>query len=130
MAVWLCKPYHIAIQLQQNFKGLINYTACYILVLCAVVKQLNKMAVARAVPTCQYCGKATAKARHKDESNVPLSMRIIGDTFLGWDYKECNCKGARKARKEHKKWKKEHGIDLNKIIEEAKSKQDGKQKQN
>lgn len=28
LAVWLCKPYHIAIRLQQNFIGLINYTAC------------------------------------------------------------------------------------------------------
>ena len=28
LAVWLCKPYHIAIKLQQNFIGLINHTAC------------------------------------------------------------------------------------------------------
>lgn len=88
------------------------------------------MAVARPVPKCQYCGKPIAKGIYKDESDVPFFMRIIGDTFIRWDYKECNCKGARKARKEHKKWVKEHGIDLNKIIEDAKSKRSGEEKQN
>ena len=61
------------------------------------------MAVARPTPTCPYCGKPTATGKYKDQSNIPQLMRIIGDTFLGWDYKDCNCKGAKKSRKEHKK---------------------------
>lgn len=61
------------------------------------------MAVARPIPKCSYCGKSTAEGIYKDESNVPSFLRIIGDTFIRWKHKECNCKGAKKARKEVKK---------------------------
>ena len=80
------------------------------------------MAVARSIPTCSYCGEATATGRYKDESGVPPLMRIIGDTFLGWDDKECNCKQAIEARKnlrkEMDKWHKENPFDLQKAIDE------------
>lgn len=61
------------------------------------------MAVAHPTPKCSFCGKPTAEGRYKDESYIPSFMRIIGDTFLGWTHKDCNCKGAKKARKEAKK---------------------------
>ncbi len=57
-------------------------------------------------------------------------MRPIGDSFIRWEFFECKCKEAKKARKEHEKWKKEHGIDMSKIMEEIKSKRDGEEKQN
>lgn len=78
------------------------------------------MAVYRPVPTCSYCGKETATGKYKDQSKTPPMLRIIGDTFLGWDYKECNCKEAKKARKELKKdmekFHKEHPFDLEKAF--------------
>ena len=96
------------------------------------------MAVARPIPTCSYCGKSTAEGIYKDESDVPSFLRIIGDTFIMWEHKECNCKGAKKARKEAKKarkeakkamdkWHKEHPFDLQKILDSkgAKRKQNG-----
>ena len=79
------------------------------------------MALARPTPTCPYCGKATGKGIYKDESDVSRFMRLIGDTFLRWEHKECSCKGAKKARKEHKKamekLHKEHPIDWKKMFE-------------
>ena len=98
---------------------------------CVCGQILNKMAVARPIPTCSYCGKSTAKGIYKDESLVPHFMRLIGDTFIRWEHKECNCKGAKKARKELKiamdKWHKEHPFDLQKILDSkgAKGKQNG-----
>jgi hypothetical protein len=78
------------------------------------------MAIARKVPTCSYCGKPTAKGIYKDESNIPKFMQTIGDTFIRWDYKQCNCKEAVKDRKEHKKimdkWHKENPLNLENII--------------
>jgi len=88
------------------------------------------MAVARPVPSCQFCGKPIAKAIHKSYKGVPFFMRPIGDSFIRWEFFECKCKEAKKARKEHEKWKKEHGIDMSKIMEEIKSKRDGEEKQN
>lgn len=57
------------------------------------------MAVHRPVPTCSYCGKPTAIAVYQDQSDLPMSMRLIGDTFRFWNYKICKCKGAKAARK-------------------------------
>ena len=57
------------------------------------------MAVYRPTPTCSYCGKAIAKAIYKDQSDLHISMQLIGDTFIRWDYTQCKCKGAKKARK-------------------------------
>jgi len=79
------------------------------------------MAIARPTPTCPYCGKPTAKGIYKDESDMPSFFRLIGDTFIKWEYKKCNCKGAKKARKEAKKardkWLKEHPFNLQKILD-------------
>ena len=60
------------------------------------------MAVVRHKPTCSFCGKPIAKAIHKDYSGLPYMFRPIGDSFIGWEYKECNCKGAKAARKKIK----------------------------
>ena len=40
------------------------------------------MAVYRPTPICNYCGKAIAKAIYRDESDLPISMQLIGDTLL------------------------------------------------
>lgn len=82
------------------------------------------MALAHPIPTSSFCGKPTATGRFKDESKIPEFMKTIGDTFLGWTHKDCNCKGAKKARKEAKKsmdkWHKEHPFDLEAILKTKK----------
>jgi hypothetical protein len=50
------------------------------------------MAIYRKQPTCPYCGKVIAKGVYKDQSHLPFMMRVIGDTFLRWEYKKHNCK--------------------------------------
>ena len=108
------KATHTACYEIQTLIGFINYTACYILVLRAVAKS-KYMAVARPIPSCQFCGKPIAKAICKSYKDVPFFMQPIGDSFIRWEFFDCKCKEAKKARKEHKKWKKEHGIDMSKI---------------
>jgi len=71
------------------------------------------MAVYRPTPICNYCGKAIAKAIYRDESDLPISMQLIGDTFIRWDYTQCKCKGAKKSRKELKKLAIK--LDINKL---------------
>ena len=58
------------------------------------------MAVYRPTPKCSFCGKLIAKAIYDDQSDLPMSMRLIGDTFIRWDYFEHSCKGKRKAMKD------------------------------
>ena len=67
------------------------------------------MAVCRETPKCPYCGRIIAKAILKDESDLPMIMQTVGDTFIGWKDKKCHCKGARKARKENSKRLKDKG---------------------
>ena len=43
------------------------------------------MAIARRHPKCPKCG-GQINGIYKDQSNIPIMHRIIGDTFLGWDY--------------------------------------------
>jgi hypothetical protein len=61
------------------------------------------MAVYRKTPACPYCGKIIAKAVYKNQSHIPFMFRVIGDTFIRWDYIKHNCKGKRKADKEIEK---------------------------
>ena len=79
------------------------------------------MAVHHTAPTCPFCGKPTAEGIYRDESNIPSFMRIIGDTFIGWTHKDCNCKEAKKARKAHAKqikaWSKEQPFTLQELID-------------
>lgn len=76
------------------------------------------MAVYRQTPTCNYCGKSIAKAIYRDQSHLPTMLRVIGDTFIRWDYKKCKCKGAKKARKEMKK--SAIKLDINKFLNKDK----------
>jgi len=71
------------------------------------------MAVYRTTPTCKYCGKAIAKSIYRDQSDLPISMQLIGDTFIRWGYTQCKCKGAKKARKKLKKLTIK--LDINKL---------------
>lgn len=66
-------------------------------------KTFLAMAVFRPTPKCQYCGKPIAKGIYKSYKGVPNFMIPYGDSFIRWEYKECKCKGARKARKEMRK---------------------------
>ena len=50
------------------------------------------MAVYRPTPTCENCGEPIAKAIYEDESFLPPNQRLIGDTFLRWEYIDHNCK--------------------------------------
>ena len=43
------------------------------------------MAVHHSIPTCPYCDKPLMKAIHKNESDLPQSMKNIGDNVTGWE---------------------------------------------
>lgn len=73
------------------------------------------MAVARPTPTCPYCGKIIAKGVYKNQSGIPFMLRVIGDTFLRWDYIKHTCKGKREADKKMK-------AEIKKSIDEMKKK--------
>lgn len=49
------------------------------------------MAIKRNQPVCPKCGESI-KAKHRYESDMPKSMRIIGDTFICWDWAGHKCK--------------------------------------
>lgn len=51
------------------------------------------MAIVREAPKCIVCGKENAKAVYKDQSNLPDSMVVYGDTFLYWKPMTCGCDG-------------------------------------
>lgn len=61
------------------------------------------MAVYRETPKCIHCGKPIAKGIYNNYEDLPRSMRPYGDSFIRWEYKECNCKESKKARKKLKK---------------------------
>jgi len=50
----------------------------------------------REAPKCPFCGKVIAKAKYKDQSDLPLSMQIIGDTFEYWEYEKHECEEQKK----------------------------------
>ena len=43
------------------------------------------MAVFRPPQNCPHCGKAM-KQKHRDQSKLPPSMQVYGDTFEGWEH--------------------------------------------
>lgn len=43
------------------------------------------MAVLREPPICPKCGKKMI-GRYKNQSHIPISMQLIGDTFIGWEH--------------------------------------------
>lgn len=47
--------------------------------------------VLRQNPKCHLCGE-DIKGIYKDQSDTPAHLRIIGDTFLRWDYAGHKCK--------------------------------------
>lgn len=47
------------------------------------------MTIDREVPKCEFCGKEIAKEKYK---NAKFRK---GDTFLGWNYYDCDCEGAK-----------------------------------
>ena len=49
------------------------------------------MAVARTAPKCPKCGQDIG-AIYRDQSNVPIMHRLIGDTFIRWDFEGHVCK--------------------------------------
>lgn len=49
------------------------------------------MAIARRPPTCPKCGE-TIKGIFKDQSNVPIMHRLIGDTFIRWNWEGHMCR--------------------------------------
>jgi hypothetical protein len=57
------------------------------------------MAVYRTPPTCPFCGEIIATAQYKDQSKTPLMLRTIGDTFIGWKYKEHSCDAMKTFQK-------------------------------
>jgi len=50
------------------------------------------MAIYREAPKCPFCGEVIAKAKYRDQSDLPVSVQLIGDTFEGWEYEEHSCK--------------------------------------
>lgn len=49
------------------------------------------MAVYREAPICPKC-KEPYKGLYRDESKLPVQMRLIGDTFIRWDIEGHVCK--------------------------------------
>jgi hypothetical protein len=60
------------------------------------------MARYRPTPTCPYCGVVIAKGIYRDQSKIPFMQRVIGDTFIRWDYIKHSCKGKKEADKKMK----------------------------
>ena len=52
------------------------------------------MAVYRPTPKCPFCGKPIARAVHRE-----VSIGFIGDTFVRWEFFDCNCKEYKKTTK-------------------------------
>ncbi len=61
------------------------------------------MAVYRPTPACPFCGEAIAKGIYKDQSNTPPQFKIIGDTFIRWEYIPHTCAGKEKNDEKVKK---------------------------
>jgi len=50
------------------------------------------MAIHRVAPECAHCGKIMI-GKYRDQSKIPMSMRIIGDVFEGWEH-DGECKAT------------------------------------
>lgn len=61
------------------------------------------MAIARTTPTCPFCGKAIAKAICNSYEGVPSFLVPIGDSFIRWEYFDCNCKDSKKLKRDENK---------------------------
>ena len=69
------------------------------------------MARHRQPPECPFCGKVIAKAKYRDQSNLPIQLQLIGDTFEGWAYEDHECEEMKifRKRKEAKDFLNENG---------------------
>ncbi len=54
------------------------------------------MAVYRQTPKCPKCGKIIARGIYADQSDTPMVMRKIGDSFIRWEYLPHKCKKENK----------------------------------
>ena len=61
------------------------------------------MAIARSTPKCEFCNRPIAKGIYSSQKGIPYFLQTIGDTFMGWEYKDCKCKKAKKWRKQLRK---------------------------
>ena len=61
------------------------------------------MAIMRTAPTCAHCGAVIATAIYQDQSDIPPIMRIIGDTFIRWDYIYHECEAGKKFAEQIRK---------------------------
>lgn len=50
------------------------------------------MAVIYETPTCPFCGEIITEPVYNEQAELPSQLRLIGDNFIGWDYKEHGCK--------------------------------------
>lgn len=49
------------------------------------------MAIQRQIKKCPKCGEPY-RAIYKNESNFPMQLKTIGDTFIRWDFEGHKCK--------------------------------------
>lgn len=49
------------------------------------------MAIARRAPKCKKCGESY-RGIYRDQSNIPIMHRLIGDTFIRWDIEGHVCR--------------------------------------
>ena len=56
----------------------------------------------RETPKCPFCGKEYAKAVYIDQSDIPLHDKIIGDTFIRWEYSKHSCNEEKEWREKQK----------------------------
>ena len=59
------------------------------------------MAVHRNTPKCPFCNEPVAKAIYNKRTK-----NFVGDTFIRWQYFDCNCvksKALKRTRKDHMK---------------------------
>lgn len=56
------------------------------------------MAIIREAPKCPDCGEYIGEI-HRNQSNVPFYKRVIGDTFIRWDWAGHKCKKDKATEK-------------------------------
>lgn len=61
------------------------------------------MAIYRTIPKCIFCGAEIARAKYLDQTNLCSSIKVIGDTFQGWEFLPHDCKERQEFEKEMKK---------------------------
>lgn len=57
------------------------------------------MAIFREDPKCIFCNKVIGKVKYKDQSDIPLMLQTIGDTFEGYEYEDHECEEMKKFKK-------------------------------